>query len=200
MKVGVLASGGGSNFQALVDGLRGTPAQLCVLICNVPGAFALERAKAAGVPAVLLDHRLWPDRAAYDVALAAELLGRGVELVCLAGYMRLVGRGFLAAFPQRVLNVHPALLPAFPGLHGARQALNYGAKVAGCTVHFVDEGTDTGPVIAQAAVPVHDDDTEQSLQARIQHEEHRLYPAVVQWVAEGRVTVEGRRVRVQELA
>lgn len=200
MKVGVLASGGGSNFQALVDGLRGTRAHVAALICNVPGALALERAKAEGVPAVLLDHRLWPDRAAFDAALAAELKGRGVELVCLAGYMRLVGKDFLAAFPQRVLNVHPALLPAFPGLHGARQALAYGAKVAGCTVHFVDEGTDTGPVIAQAAVPVHDDDTEQALQARIQREEHRLYPAVVQWVAEGRVSLEGRRVRVREPA
>src|SRR5690606_33746879 len=130
----------------------------------------------------------------YDAALVEVLRRHRVELVCLAGFMRLVGPTLLSAFPSRVLNIHPALLPAFPGMHGQRQAVEYGVKVSGCTVHLVDEGTDTGPIVAQAAVPVRDDDDEASLSARILEQEHRLYPAVVRWVAEGRVSVSGRRV------
>lgn len=200
-RVGVLASGSGSNFQALIDGLNveGSPARVVVLICNVPGAQALERAARAGVPAVLLRHEAWATREAFDVALADELGRHGVELVCLAGWMRLVGPGFLARFPGAVLNVHPALLPSFPGMHAPQQALARGVRVSGCTVHFVDEGTDTGPIIAQAAVPVLPGDGVAELTARIQREEHRLYPAVVRAIAEGKVRLEGRTVRVSEV-
>jgi phosphoribosylglycinamide formyltransferase-1 len=195
-RVGVLVSGGGTNLQALLDAARepGYPAQIVQVISNVPGAGALERARAASVPAEVVDHRAFPDRAAFEAALVDALRRHGVELVCLAGFMRLLGKGFLSAFPMRVMNIHPALLPAFPGLHGARQALEYGAKLAGCTVHFVDEGTDTGPIIAQAAVPVLAGDDEVALAARILREEHRLYPLALRLVAEGRVRVEGRRV------
>lgn len=197
MRVGVLASGSGSNFQALVDALHreGSPARVTCLLCNVPGAKVLERAARAGVEAVTLDHKTFPSREAFDAQLAKELSERGVELVVLAGYMRLVTPALLSRFPGRVVNVHPALLPAFPGLHAPRQALAYGVAISGCTVHFVDEGTDTGPIIAQAAVPVRPDDDEASLTARIQKEEHRLFPAVVREIARGTISVEGRRVK-----
>jgi len=197
-RLAVLASGAGSNLQALLDAcaLPGFPAQVVLVVSDVPTARALERARAAGISAEVLEPRGFPERAAYDAALAALLQVRGVEAVCLAGFMRLLGPRFLAAFPQRVLNVHPALLPAFPGLHAARQALAAGVKLAGCTVHFVDEGVDTGPIAAQAAVPVLDGDDEAALQARIQAEEHRLYPEVVRALCEGRLRVEGRRVAV----
>jgi phosphoribosylglycinamide formyltransferase-1 len=170
------------------------PAEVAVVLSNVPTAFALERARKAGVPAEALEHRGYPTREAFDAALVERLRAHGVEWVCLAGFMRLITPGFLRAFPQRVLNVHPALLPAFPGLHGVRQALAYGVKVAGCTVHFVDEGTDTGPIIAQAAVPVEDGDDEASLAARVHVQEHRLYPEALARVVRGEVAVEGRRV------
>lgn len=201
MRVGVLASGSGSNFQALVDALHveGSPARVVCVGCNVPGARVLDRAAAAGVEAVVIDHRTFPTREAYDAQLAAALKAHGVELICLAGYMRLVSPTFLAAFPGRVINVHPALLPAFPGLHAPRQALEAGVALTGCTVHFVDEGTDTGPIIAQAAVPVLPGDDEAALTARIQKEEHRLFPAVVRALAMGRVTLEGRRVVRREV-
>jgi phosphoribosylglycinamide formyltransferase-1 len=199
-RVGVLASGTGSNFAALVDGLNveGSPARVELLICNVPGAKVLERAAAAHVEARVMDHRAAKSREAFDEALGEALVERRIELVCLAGYMRLLTPAFLRRFPGKVINVHPALLPAFPGLHGVRQAVEYGVKVAGCTVHFVDEGTDTGPVIAQAAVPVLPGDDEVRLSARIQLEEHRLYPSVVRAIARGAVKLDGRRVQLQE--
>ncbi|MBS1153775.1 MAG: purN [Myxococcaceae bacterium] len=190
LRVGVLASGSGSNLQALID----AGVQIVVLVCNVPGAKCLDRAKAAGIEAVVLDHHAFASREAYDLALLAELKKRQVQLVCLAGFMRLLTAKFLAEFTHAVINVHPSLLPAFPGIHSARQALAYGVKLTGCTVHFVDEGTDTGPIIAQAAVPVFDGDDEARLQARIQVEEHRLFPAVVAAYVQGRVTVQGRKV------
>ncbi len=201
MRVGVLASGSGSNFQALVDALNveGSPARVELLICNVPGAKVLERAKAAGVEAVLLDHKQLGSREAFDAKVVEALRARQIELVCLAGYMRLVTPHFLRSFPGRVINVHPALLPSFPGLHGVRQALEAGVRVAGPTVHFVDEGTDTGPIIAQAAVPVLPGDDEATLGARIHFQEHRLYPAVVRAIATGRVTLSGRKVHLTEL-
>lgn len=200
MRVGVLASGSGSNFQALVDALNvpGTPAEVVVLICNVPTAKALERARAAGIAAVLMDHSRWPSRDAYDSAVAGELARHGVDLVCLAGYLRLVTTTFLRRFAGKVINLHPALLPSFPGLHAIRQALAAGVKVTGCTVHYVDEGTDTGPIIAQAAVPVLPTDDETSLGERIHAEEHRLFPAVVKAVAEGRAKLVGRQVLLSE--
>lgn len=179
MSVAVLASGSGSNFQALVD----AGVKVAALVCNVPGAKCLERAKAAGVEAVVVDHRQFASRDAFDDALIGALRSRRVTKVVLAGFMRLLTPKFLAAFPEGVINVHPSLLPAFPGTHAAKQALQRGVKITGCTVHFVDEGTDTGPIVAQAAVPVLAGDDEAALQARIQVEEHKLFPAVVkQWI------------------
>ena len=148
------------------------------------------------MPTEILPHKQFASREAFDQALVATLKKHGVELVALAGFMRLLTPAFLGAFPQRVVNIHPALLPAFPGIHAQKQALDYGARVTGCTVHFVDEGCDTGPIIAQAAVPVLDGDDEAALTARILAEEHRLYPAAIRAVAEGRVRSEGRRVKI----
>ena len=199
MKTGVLASGGGTNLQSLIDNWqKGTlaPAELAVVGVNVAGAQALERAAKAGIPTFVLSHKSFASREDFDRALVAELRGRGIELVVLAGFMRVLTPAFLDAFPNRVINIHPALLPAFPGTHGQKQALDNGVKLSGCTVHFVDAGTDTGPIIAQTAVPVLPDDDEDSLRTRILAEEHRILPAVVSAVAAGRVTVEGRRVRV----
>jgi phosphoribosylglycinamide formyltransferase 1 len=196
MKLGVLVSGGGSNLQALLDACatRDFPAEVAVVVSNVPTAFALERARKAGVRAEVLEHKAFGARADFEKALGDTLVSAGVELVCLAGFMRLLGADFLGRFPGRVLNIHPSLLPAFPGLHAQRQALERGVKVAGCTVHFVDPGMDTGPIIAQAAVPVLPGDDEAALSARILKEEHRLYPLVVKLVATGAVNQEGTRV------
>jgi len=199
MKTAVLASGSGTNLQSLIDHWQKgalAPAELCVVGANVATAFALERAAAAGIPTFVLSHKSFASREDFDRSLVAELRERGIELVVLAGFMRVLTPVFLEAFPHRVVNIHPALLPAFPGVHAQKQALDYGVKVSGCTVHFVDAGTDTGPIIAQTAVPVLPDDTEDSLRDRILAEEHRLLPAVVRAIARGQVTVEGRRVRV----
>ena len=198
LRLGVLASGSGSNLQSILDACAGRSiaAEVAAVICNVPGARALQRARDARVPAVLLPHQEHARREEYDARLLTELRSRGVELVCLAGFMRIVTPVLLSAFPQRVLNIHPSLLPAFPGMHGVRQALRAGVRVSGCTVHFVDEGTDSGPVLIQAAVPVLEGDTEEILAARILAQEHRIYPRAIQLVAEGRVAVEGRRVRI----
>jgi phosphoribosylglycinamide formyltransferase 1 len=199
VKVGVLVSGTGSNLEALIVAAgRGElgPARLAAVGANVPGCGALDRARVAGVPTFVVYHKAFASRQDFDTALVGGLRAREVELVVLAGFMRLLTPTFLAAFPQRVINIHPALLPAFPGVHAQKQAFDYGAKVAGCTVHFVDAGTDTGPIIAQTAVPVLETDDEDSLQERILAEEHRLLPTVVRALAEGRVSVAGRRVRV----
>jgi phosphoribosylglycinamide formyltransferase-1 len=206
IRLGVLASGGGTNLQAILDACaqRSIAAEVAVVVSNVPGAGALERARQAGVAAEVLPSKGLTDREAYDLRLVEVLRGHRVDLVCLAGYMRLVTPAFLRAFgptPEsrgcpRVVNIHPGLLPSFPGLHAQRQCLAYGARFGGCTVHFVDEGTDTGPVIAQAVVPVLEDDTEETLGQRILAEEHRLYPQAIHWFAEGRLSVSGRRVVV----
>ena len=199
MKVGVLVSGSGTNLQAILDAQRAGglgPARVAVVLSNVAGVRALERAKAAGVATEVLPHKGYASRQAFDEALVATLRRHDVELVALAGFMRLLTPTFLGAFPGRVMNIHPALLPAFPGVHSQKQALDYGARVTGCTVHFVDDGCDTGPIIAQAAVPVLDDDDVATLTARILVEEHRLYPAAIRAVAEGRVRSEGRRVKI----
>jgi phosphoribosylglycinamide formyltransferase-1 len=199
MNVAVLASGNGTNLQALIDaGARGDlgPARIALVGSNKPGCPALARAEQAGVPTFALDHRTYPSRAAFDKAVQARLTEAGVELVVLAGFMRILTAEFVQAFAGRMINIHPALLPAFPGLHPHRQALDHGVKVSGVTIHFVEEGTDSGPIIAQSVVPVLDDDDEQSLSRRIFAEEHRLLPAVVRAIAEGRVRLEGRRVRV----
>ena len=197
MNVGVLVSGSGTNLQAILDaGARGQlgPARVVVVVSNVAGVRALARAEAAGVPTEVLPHQQFASRQAFDEALVATLKTRGVELVALAGFMRLVTPTFLNAFVERVVNIHPALLPAFPGVHAQRQALDYGARITGCTVHFVDAGVDSGPIIAQAAVPVLEGDDEAALTARILVEEHRVYPAAIRAIAEGRVSIDGRRV------
>jgi phosphoribosylglycinamide formyltransferase-1 len=191
----VLISGRGSNLQAIMDaiGAGRLDAHVAVVISNRDDAQGIARAGAAGIETVVLDHRLFTSRADYDRALVAELRVRDVDLVCLAGFMRLLGPDFIHAFPQRVLNIHPSLLPAFPGLHAQRQALSHGAKVSGVTVHLVDADLDAGPIVAQAAVPVLDDDDEGSLAARILVEEHRLYPEAIGLVLAGGWRIEGRR-------
>jgi phosphoribosylglycinamide formyltransferase-1 len=200
--LGVLASGRGSNLQAILDAIAAgrCPARVAVVVSDRKDAPALDRARRAGVRAMHLDPHAFPDRVSFDEAVAAALDEHGVELVCLAGYMRVLSPEFVRRYRMRVLNVHPALLPAFPGLHAQRQALERGVRVAGATVHFVDEGVDTGPIVLQAAVPVRDGDTEETLSARILVEEHRLYPEAVRLFAEGRLEVTGRRVRVREEA
>ncbi len=201
--LGVLVSGNGSNLQAIVDAVAGgaLDARVAVVVSNVAGAGALVRAKAAKVETVVVEHGKFPDRRAFDAAVVEALRAHGVEVVVLAGFMRLVTDVLLDAFPWRVVNVHPALLPSFPGVDAQQQAIEYGVRVSGCTVHFVDRGTDTGPIIAQAAVPVFDDDDEQLLRERVLTREHELLPRVLQWIAEGRVSVEpgaaGRRARVR---
>jgi phosphoribosylglycinamide formyltransferase-1 len=200
VNVGVLASGSGTNLQALIGAAaRGDlgPARLAVVVVNVAGCGALERATQAGIPSFVVDHKAFASREGFDAALVESLRQHGVELVVLAGFMRLLTPVFLQAFPHRIVNIHPALLPAFPGTHAQKQSFDYGVKISGCTVHFVDTGTDTGPIIAQSVVPVLESDDEESLRSRILAEDHRLLPTVVRAVAEGRVTVEGRRVRVR---
>jgi phosphoribosylglycinamide formyltransferase-1 len=199
MNVGVLASGSGTNLQALIDrAAKGElgPARLTVVGVNVPDCAALARARAAALATFVIDHRDYKSRSAFDQALLAALRSHQVDLLVLAGFMRVLGDEVIGAFPQRVVNIHPTLLPAFPGTQAHRQTYDYGVKIAGCTVHFVDTGVDTGPIIAQAAVAVQDDDDEEAMRARILVEEHRLLPAVVRAIAERRVIVEGRRVRV----
>jgi phosphoribosylglycinamide formyltransferase-1 len=197
-RVAVLCSGRGTNLQALIDaGARGElgRAQLELVVCNVPGAPALARARAAGIPAVELPSR-GRERAAYDAELLALLRANGIELLCLAGYMRLLSAGFIEAFGGPIVNIHPSLLPAFPGLEAQRQALEHGVKVSGATVHFVDGGLDSGPILLQESVPVRETDTPASLAERILGAEHRLYPRAVRIVSEGRYRVEGRRVHL----
>lgn len=198
--LGVLLSGSGSNLQAIVDAIEAgrLHARIAVVISNVPNAGGLERARAHGLSTVVAAHRDAPSREAYDERLVATLQAHGVQLVVLAGFMRLVTRVLLSAYPARVLNVHPALLPAFPGLHAERKALAHGVRLTGVTVHFVDEETDHGPILAQAAVPIVPGDTEATLHARVQRQEHRLYPLAIQLIAEGRVRVEGRQVLIAD--
>lgn len=191
MNLGILCSGSGTNLQAILDAVdSGTlKADVKVVIANVATAKALDRAKTFGTRAAFVDHKAFPSREAFDAAVVEILRAEGVDCVVLAGFMRLVTRTLLDAFPDRVVNVHPALLPAFPGTNGPKQALDYGVRVAGCTVHFVDAGMDTGPIIAQASVPVLDTDDEAALKARVLEKEHELLPQVLQWIAEDRVSV-----------
>jgi phosphoribosylglycinamide formyltransferase 1 len=200
LRVGVLASGRGSNLQALLDASARPdyPAEVVLVISDRERAAALDRARAAGVEALFVNPKDFGDRQAFDLALVREFTARRVGLVCNAGYMRILSTAYVRAFAGRAMNIHPSLLPAFPGLHAQRQALEHGAKVAGATVHFVDEGpVDTGPIILQASVPVQPEDTEDSLSARILAEEHRLYPEAVRLFAEGRLEVVGRRVIIR---
>lgn len=200
LRVAVLASGRGSNFEAIARAVASErlPARVVCLISDRPDAPVLDLARAHGVEALCIEPRQHPGRDAHEKQVMAVLEERAVALVCLAGYMRLLSSAFVRHFEGRLLNIHPALLPAFPGLHAQRQALEYGVRIAGATVHFVDEGIDTGPIVLQAAVPVMADDTEDTLSARILAEEHRLYPEAIRLFAEGRLRLEGRRVRIRE--
>ncbi len=197
--LGVLASGRGSNLQAILEACArpGFPARVVVVVADRERAPALEHARQHRVPAIWLNPKDFGDRAAYDEALRRLLDEHRVGLVCLAGFMRILTPGLVRAYAGRIVNVHPSLLPAFPGLAAQRQALECGVRVAGATVHFVDEGVDTGPIILQASVPVHPDDTEESLSARILVEEHRLYPEAIRLFADGRLTLAGRKVLIR---
>ncbi len=198
LNIGVLISGRGSNLQAIMDGIaRGeVAARISVVISNEPGAAGLKRAQENGIPTRVVSHRDFPTRERFEDRLIDILSGGEVELVVLAGFMRVLTPHFLKAFPMRVVNIHPALLPAFPGLGVQEKAVNYGVRFSGCTVHFVDEGVDAGPIIAQAVVPVFPTDTGEILAERILKMEHRVYPRVIHWIAQGKVRVEGRRVFV----
>jgi phosphoribosylglycinamide formyltransferase-1 len=194
-RLGILLSGRGSNFEAIARNIESgrLKAEIAAVISNRPEARGIEIARARGLPAMVLPSQ-GVGREQYDRRVVAELRNRGVELVCLAGFMRLLSAEFCRAFPLRALNIHPSLLPAFPGLDAQKQALEHGAKISGCTVHFVDQELDAGPIILQAAVPVRDDDTEQTLSARILVEEHRIYSEAIGIILSGRWRIEGRRV------
>lgn len=201
VSIAVLVSGNGSNFQAIVDAIesgRIKNARIACLISNKADAFALERAKKHAITTFVLDHKAYANRQAYDSALVELLQQQGVQLVILAGFMRLLSPVMIDAFPNAIMNIHPALLPSFPGLDAQQQAFDYGARYTGCTVHFVDKGTDTGPVILQAVVPILDGDTIDTLTQRIHGEEHRTYVEAVRLFCEGRLHVEGRKVRISE--
>jgi phosphoribosylglycinamide formyltransferase-1 len=200
VKLGVLISGTGTNLQAIIDALEGDElrAEIRVVISNHTGAQGLERARRHGIHTRVIEHRRFPSREDFDRALAQALVEHGVELVVCAGFMRLLSPVMLAAFPDRVMNIHPALLPAFPGVHAQKAALEYGVRFTGCTVFFVAEGVDDGPIIIQAVVPVYPDDDEARLAARIHVEEHRIYPAAIRLYQEGRLTIVGRRVLVRD--
>jgi phosphoribosylglycinamide formyltransferase-1 len=196
VRLGVLVSGSGSNLQAIIDNIEAgrLDARIQIVISNLPGVFALERAKKHGIPRCVISHRDFKTREDYDRRLVAVLQENHVELVVLAGFMRIVTKVLLDAFPMRVMNIHPALLPSFPGTQVWQKQIDYGVKFGGCTVHFVDEGEDTGPIIIQAVVPVFDDDTADTLNARILKQEHKIYSQAIQMYAEGRLEVRGRRV------
>jgi phosphoribosylglycinamide formyltransferase-1 len=199
--LGVLISGGGTNLQAIIDAIEAKrlDAAIRVVVSNRESAQGLVRAKNYGIPTVVVDHKQFSCREAYDEALVAVLRERGVELVILAGFMRLLSPVLIKAYSNRIMNIHPALLPAFPGLHGQKQAVDYGVRFAGCTVHFVNEECDQGPIIIQAAVPAYPDDTEESLSARILKQEHLIYPRAIQLYSEGRLRVAGRKVFIDGL-
>jgi phosphoribosylglycinamide formyltransferase-1 len=195
VNLGVLVSGSGSNLQAIIDNIEAgrVDARIKIVISNLPEVYALERAHKHGIPSLVILHK-GLKREEYDQKVVEALKAHGVELVVLAGFMRIITPVLLRAFPMRVMNIHPALLPAFPGTHVWQTEIDYGVKFAGCTVHFVDEGTDTGPIIIQAVVPVYDDDTADTLNARILKQEHKIYSQAIQMYAEGRLVIQGRRV------
>lgn len=199
LKLGVLISGNGSNLQSIIDNIENglLKAVIQIIISNNPDAYGITRAKKHGIPFVVLKNGHFKNKQDYDTELVRILKDNGVELVIMAGFMRIITPVLLKAFPGRIMNIHPALLPSFPGLHGQKQAVDYGVKYSGCTVHFVDEGVDTGPIIIQSAVPVLDDDTEDTLSARILKEEHKIYPRAIQLFADGKLDVHGRKVRIK---
>jgi phosphoribosylglycinamide formyltransferase-1 len=197
--IGVLVSGSGSNLQSIIDHIEdGTlDAEIRIVLSNNPEAYALERCRKHRIAATVVDHRQFSSREEFDRRVIEILKTSGVDLVVMAGFMRILSPEFFRAFPRKILNIHPALLPAFPGTHVQQKAVEYGVKFSGCTVHFADEGVDTGPIIIQAVVPVREDDTADDLAARILKEEHRIYPQAIQYYAEGRIEIEGRKVRIR---
>jgi len=197
-RLGILASGSGTNLEAIAQAINDgdVAAEIAIVVSDNPGAFALERAKRRGILYKVVDLADFPDRPSFDREVLGALTSANVDLVVLAGYMKLVGNEIIAAFPNRIMNIHPALLPCFPGEHGVPDALDHGVKVSGVTVHFVDEGLDTGPIVAQEAVPVEEGDDVESLHNRIHMAEYRIYPRAIGLFAEGRLVVDGRRVRV----
>lgn len=201
-RIAVLASGGGTNLQSIIDQQQSgkLPVAIALVISNNPGAGALERAQQAGISTLCINHRHYASREDFDRALVKALQEADVDLVVLAGFMRIITPVMLTAFPHRIINIHPALLPAFAGLNVQQQALDYGARFSGCTVHFVDDGVDTGPIIVQAVVPILSEDSAVTLAERILEQEHRIYPLAIQWLAEGRVTIDGRKVIIADSA
>ena len=199
LKLGILISGNGSNLQSIIDHIEkgSLKAIIKIVISNNPDAYGLTRAKKHGIPIVVLKNGDFKNKEDFDLELLNILKNNSVDLVILAGFMRIITSTILNAFPQKIMNIHPALLPSFPGIHGQKQALEYGVKLSGCTVHFVDEGVDTGPIIIQSAVQVFDDDTEETLAARILKEEHWIYPQAIQHFAEGKIEIKGRKVRIK---
>lgn len=199
LNIAVLASGRGSNFQAIINAIESgmLRATINLLIVDNPNAFAIERAKKHSIEYLYVNPKDFPTGDDFFKHIADELKKRSVELIVLAGFMRIVRKPLLEAFPNRIMNIHPAILPSFKGLHGQRQAVEYGAKISGCSVHFVDEGVDTGPIIIQAAIPVSPDDTEESLSARILKLEHKILPEAIRLFSEGRISVEGRVVKIK---
>ncbi|MEW6066857.1 MAG: phosphoribosylglycinamide formyltransferase [Nitrospirota bacterium] len=200
LKIGVLASGRGSNFQSIIDAINSGQlnAHIAILITDNASAFAIERAKKHGIEHLVMDIREYGSKDDYFEKIAMEMKKRGVELVVLAGFMRIVKKPLIDAFPNKIMNIHPAILPAFPGLHGQKQALEYGVKISGCTVHFVDDGMDTGPIIIQAAVPIFHGDTEETLSERILKLEHKIYPEAIRLFSEGRLEIDARIVRIKD--
>jgi phosphoribosylglycinamide formyltransferase-1 len=199
--IGILTSGSGSNLQSIINHIEdGTlDAEIRIVLCNNSDAYALERCRKHQLPVAVLDHRQFDSRESFDSKAITILESSGVELVVMAGFMRILSPEFFRAFPQRIMNIHPALLPSFPGTHVQKKAVEYGVKFSGCTVHFADEGVDSGPIIIQSVVPVYDTDTADILAARILREEHRIYPQAIQYYSEGRITIEGRRVLIKNL-
>ncbi len=199
LTLGILASGRGSNFQSIIDSIASgfLKANIAVLITDNPNAYAIERARKHNIDSLVLKPRDFTNKDTYYAHIARELKERGVELVVLAGFMRVIGKALIDQYKNKIMNIHPALLPSFPGLHGQKQAVDYGVRISGCTVHFVDEGMDTGPVIIQAAVPAYHDDTEETLSERILKQEHKIFPYAIRLYEEGRIYVEGRKVFIK---
>jgi phosphoribosylglycinamide formyltransferase-1 len=199
IKLGVLASGSGSNLQSIIDHIEKglLDAVITVVISNNPAAFALERAKKHHIPARVIKHQDYSNRSDFDQEMVNVLKSHSVELVVMAGFMRVLTPLFLNAFPMKIMNIHPAILPSFPGTHAQKRAAEYGVRFSGCTVHFADEGVDTGPIIIQAVVPAYVEDTEDTLASRILREEHRIFPQAIQFYAEGKITVTDRKVHIE---
>jgi phosphoribosylglycinamide formyltransferase 1 len=199
INLGVLVSGSGSNLQSVIDNIEKglLDAEIKVIISNNADAYALVRAKKHNIPSVIIKHQDFENREDLDRKMIDILKSFSVDLVVMAGFMRLLSPVFLNAFPMKIMNIHPAILPAFPGIHAQKRAADYGVRFSGCTVHFADEGVDSGPIIIQAIVPAYDDDTEDTLAARILKEEHRIYPQAIQFYAEGRIEVIGRKIRIK---